>query len=346
MKILYASEQYGPHDQRFLATIYEFGHQAVFWCAQPGQVNIDSLPPNVELAAGPLLAAIRNHQPDLVHAGPLHTCAHQAAKSGFRPLVAMSWGSDILYTAKRNPFARQRVRTTLAAADVLVADCQAVADAAARFGFPSQRTVQFPWGVDLARFHPGADDGSLRRRLGWQDTFVVLHLRSWEPLYGSETVLRAFLELAPAHPRLRLLMPGGGSLASRFQKLIARSGLAERIHLPGYLSQAELPAYYRAADLYVSASRSDGSSVSLMEALASGLPAAVSDIPSNREWVQQGWVFPVGSPAGVASAIRSAMNSQDLVQMAQHARRTAEQRADWSRNKLGLQNAYEMAVNS
>lgn len=346
MKILYASEQYGPHDQRFLATISEFGHQAIFWCSASAPVKVDLLPPNVELANGSLMAAIGNHQPDLVHAGPLHTCAHEVAKANFHPFVAMSWGSDILYTAKRNLLARQRVRKTLAEADVLVGDCQAVIDAATSFGFPVERTVKFPWGVDLARFNPSADDGGLRQRLGWQDAFVVLHLRSWEPLYGSETVLRAFLELAPAHPRLRLLMPGGGSLAARFQRMIARSGFAERIHLPGYLSQAELPAYYRAADLYVSASRSDGSSVSLMEALASGLPAAVSDIPSNREWVQQGWLFPVDSQAGVASAILSAMNSQDLPQMAQQARRTAEEHADWSRNKLGLQKAYEMAVNS
>ncbi|MCW5875563.1 MAG: glycosyltransferase [Anaerolineales bacterium] len=344
MKILYVSEQYGPHDQRFLAAISEAGHQALFWGAKADEVKGHALPESVSFAEGELHATIHDFQPDVVHAGPLHTRAYQAAQTGFHPLVAMSWGSDILHTARRNWFARRRVRKALRAADVLIADCQAVADAAAELAFPVERIVQFPWGVDLQRFNPAGGDGGLRARLGWEDAFVVLHLRAWEALYGSEVVLRAFLALAPSQPRLRLLMPGGGSLAARFESLLARSGLAERVHLPGAVPQADLPAYYRAADLYLSASHSDGSSVSLIEALASGLPVAVSDIPSNREWVQQGWFFPVGNQDALAAAILSAMNSEDLPQAAQTARRIAEERADWSRNKLGLQRAYEMAL--
>lgn len=344
MKILYASEQFGPHDQRFLAAITEFGHRAVFW--HPQVVRLKSSLPAVEPAKGSLAAALREHRPDLVHAGPLHTVACRAAGAKFHPLAAMSWGSDILHTAKRNWWARRRVRKALEAADVLIADCEAVVAAAAEFGFPRQRIVKFPWGVDLARFNPSGGDGGLRQQLGWQDAFVVLHLRSWEPLYGAETVLRVFLTLAPAYPHLRLLMPGGGGLEARFKGLVAHSGFAERVHFPGILSQAELPAYYRAADLYVSASHSDGSSVSLMEALASGLPAVVSDIPSNREWVrpgEEGWLFPVGNQAALAERIVAAMG-EDLADKAQHARSTAKQHADWARNKLGLQAAYELAV--
>ena len=62
---------------------------------------------------------------------------------------------------------------------------------------------------------------------------------------------------------------------------------------------------YRAADLYLSASHSDGSSVSLMEALGCGLPVLVSDIPGNREWVtdgEQGWLFPDGDDAAAVAA--------------------------------------------
>jgi glycosyltransferase involved in cell wall biosynthesis len=348
MKILYYSRQYGPHDHRFLSAIVEFGHRAFFLCADPRKLKQDPrpLPAGVELLSGDLPRAIAASQPDLVHAGPLTYCAYEAALTGFQPLVAMSWGSDMLYDAQKDFFARRRVRAALSAARVLIGDCAAVADAAVAIGFPRERIVTFPWGIDLTAFSPGASE--LRSRLGWKDKFVLLHLRAWEHFYGAETVLRTFLALAAKHPQLRLLMPGDGSQAPRFRRLIEKSGYADRIHLPGKVSQAELPAYYRAADLYLSNSKSDGSSVSLMEALASGLPALVSAIPGNREWVnegQQGWLFPVGDGAALADKIERAMQDRAALRsMSQNARATAEARADWQRNKLGLQRAYELAV--
>jgi glycosyltransferase involved in cell wall biosynthesis len=60
------------------------------------------------------------------------------------------------------------------------------------------------------------------------------------------------------------------------------------------------------ADLYISPSHVDGSSVSLMEALACGLPALVSDIPANQEWVSEGvngWLFPDGNADILAEKI-------------------------------------------
>lgn len=344
MKILYVSQQHGPHDRRFLAAIVEAGHTCLFLCTGSASVQAEQLPAGVQLVRGRVADVARQHQPDVVHAGPLHTCAWQARST--RPLVAMSWGSDILYTAKRNPIARYKTRASLRAARVLIADCQAVVDAAAHLGFDPARAVIFPWGIDLQHFQPQAVS-PLRQQLGWQDAFVLLHLRSWERVYDTETALRAFLALAPSQPQLRLLLPGGGNLASRIHKLVQDSGFAERVHMPGYIAQEELPAYYGAADLYLSASRSDGSSVSLIEALACGVPALVSDIPANREWVepgQQGWLFPVGDSAALADKIRAAMQNTDMQAIGQRARQRAEERANWATNKLGLQRAYEMAV--
>ncbi|MCW5874852.1 MAG: glycosyltransferase [Anaerolineales bacterium] len=344
MKVLYVSQQHGPHDSRFLAAIAEAGHTGLFLCTAPERVQATLLPAGVQQVRGSVAEVARQHGPDVMHAGPLHTCAWQARTT--QPLVAMSWGSDILYTAQRNPIARYKTRAALRSARVLIADCQAVVDAAAALGFDPQRAVIFPWGIDLQRFQPQAAS-PLRTELGWQDAFVLLHLRSWEPVYDTETALRAFLALAPQQPQLRLLLPGGGSLEPRIRQLVQDSGFANRVHMPGYIAQDDLPAYYAAADLYLSASRSDGSSVSLMEALACGLPALVSDIPANREWVepgQQGWLFLVGDSAALADKIVAAMQNTDLQAIGQRARQRAEERADWAKNKLGLQRAYEMAV--
>jgi len=87
--------------------------------------------------------------------------------------------------------------------------------------------------------------------------------------------------------------PGAGSPQDGGRIRLDRARALWRFRL-----REELPRVYRSADVYVSASHVDGSSVSLLEALACGKPALVSDIPSNCEWVspgEQGWLFQDGN---------------------------------------------------
>ena len=348
MRILYFSRGYTPHDHRFLSAITEAGHEAVFLRLNPDSATeTRRLPKGVKPVRGSLRTVISQVKPDLVHAGPLPDCGYQAAKSGFHPLVQMSWGSDILWEVKRIATSRSRVRFALQHADAVIGDCETVKHAAIKFGTPADRIVKFPWGVDLTQFKPAGKKGGIRAELGWQNNFVFLHLRAWDPLYDPLTVAKAFVDAARQNLDLRLLMPGNGSLSSELRKTFAQAGLRNRVHLPGKISYVDLPAYYRAADVYLSAAQSDGSSVSLLEALASGLPALVSDIPSNREWVEtgkQGWLFPPKKPAVLRELILQATGSDKMTNMARQARKVAESRADWNRNKLALYKAYELAV--
>ncbi len=188
----------------------------------------------------------------------------------------------------------------------------------------------------------------LRARLGWQDCFVVLSLRSWEKIYGVDVVVNAFARAAAEEPRLRLLLLGGGSLAGQIHALLNEHGLHAQVQLGGQVSQNDLVRYYQAADLYVSASHSDGSSVSLMEALGCGLPALVSDIPGNREWIvpeQAGWLFADGDAGQLAAGMLCAAGDPArLAGMRAAARALAEQRADWKINFQKLLTAYQMAI--
>ena len=131
--------------------------------------------------------------------GRSRPAAFLAALSGFRPLVSMSWGSDLLQgCGPQAALTAGSHAIPCARSTVLVGDCQAVRDKAASFGFPAAKSFIFPWGIDLERFSPGeaaggnGADSSARARLGWQDNFVVLSLRSWEPVYGVDVMLRGF----------------------------------------------------------------------------------------------------------------------------------------------------------
>jgi glycosyltransferase involved in cell wall biosynthesis len=99
------------------------------------------------------------------------------------------------------------------------------------------------------------------------------------------------------------------------------------------------------ADLYISPSHVDGSSVTLMEALASGLPCLVSDIPGNQEWIEagvNGWLFRDGDADDLTQKILNAIKNRDSFQkIGEAARQTAEQKADWKKNFGKLLETYE-----
>jgi len=364
-RILYFSRDYTPHDHRFLAGLAETAHEVYYLRLErgPRQLEERPLPPKVTYVhwaggngrftwrAMPRLLAdlkrvLSEIKPDLIHAGPIQSAAFLAALSGFQPLVVMSWGSDLLQDAHRSRMMRWITRFVLQRASVLVGDCFAVRDKAVDFGVDPQTIVLFPWGVDLEHFSPGSD-GGFRARHGWQGDFVLLSLRSWEPVYGVDVVVRAFAIAARKIPNLRLILLGGGSQAPLIQKLLFENELLDRVYLGGQAGYAQLPVYYRAADLYLSASHSDGSSVSLLEALACGLPVLVSDIPGNREWVthgREGWLFPDGDAEALAEAIGHAYEKRvELPAMGQAGRALAEARANWRENFAKLLQAYDLA---
>ncbi|MRR31179.1 glycosyltransferase, partial [bacterium] len=243
---------------------------------------------------------------------------------------------------------RWRTRYTLAKTSVLLADCEAVAQKAVSFGFPRDRIRVFPWGVDLAHFNPEGT-APLRKKLKWQKNIVFLCNRTMEPLYGVDVVLNAFIEAIEQFPQARLILMGKGSQEESLRQQVDQAGMGDRVYFGGFASRADLPGIYRSADVYVSASHSDGSSVSLMEALACGKPALVSDIPGNREWIQtdvQGWLFKDGDASELAAKMKMICENGVEPLLSTNARLLAEARANWGRNFQSLMDAYELALRS
>jgi L-malate glycosyltransferase len=295
-----------------------------------------------------LLALLSEVRPDILHAGPVHTSAFMAALSGFRPMVAMSWAWDILRDAEGSALLRWAAVHALRHCDVLLCDCDTVARRATELsGLPSSRIVCFPWGVDLESFSPAAphevgNDSS-------QERFTVISDRAWSAGYGVETVLEAFRLARRDDPRLFLVLIGEGPLSGWVREFIARQGLQGAVFTPGKVSQEALPQYMRESDVYLSCTPLDGSSVSLLEALACGLPVIVADAPGNREWVQHGeagWLSRAGDARDFSAALLQAARTPAAQRRAIGGRNRmlAEARADWRRNSEGLLRAYELAA--
>jgi glycosyltransferase involved in cell wall biosynthesis len=367
LRILYFTRDYTTHDYRFLTSLAENGLEVFSLRLEKKHFRYEERPlpekiRQVEWAGGgaPQLPAgmlnllpylkrvIKEVKPDLIHAGPIPSTAFLTALAGFRPLVSMSWGSDLLFEIDLDHNTMQSAKCALEGSSIMVCDCQAVQRRAEELGFPPEKVVIFPWGIDLDHFQPG-DGRFLRAKLGWNDGhFVVLSTRSWEPIYGVDVTIRGFALASRQRPELRLLLLGGGSQEKLIRGLVAEFGIEDKTFFGGQVGQKELPDYYRTCDLYVSSSHSDGSSVSLMEALACGRPALVSDIPGNAEWIEpgrQGWLFRDGDDRELQEKLESIFKERDkLVEIGRNARELAEVRADWKVNFQKLLYAYQLAV--
>lgn len=362
LRIIYFTFDYSPHDHRFLSALAETDHEVFYVRLQRGarQVEDRAIPSRIKQvrwAGGQTIFRWRDlprltfdfHRltraikPDLVHAGPIQTCAFMAALSGFRPILAMSWGFDLMEDVHRSRIMERITRYTLKRSRFFTSDANVTRDKAVSYGMNPNHTVVFPWGVDLQHFTPAADQGS--RNTG---RFTLFCNRSWEPRYGVDVLAKAFVRVAQQNPNVDLLLLGGGSQAQSIRRILEGGGALDRVRMPGQVPQKDLPRWYHMADLYISPSHVDGSSVSLMEALACGIPALVSDIPANKEWVTEGgngWLFPDGNADLLAAKILAAIAQRErLPEVGRAARQVAEQRADWKRNFAQLLHAYEQTV--
>ncbi|HJX83440.1 MAG TPA: glycosyltransferase [Candidatus Angelobacter sp.] len=366
MRVLYFSRSYTIHDRRFLTSLSESGHEVFYLRLERDEFVLESRPlpagiTEVHWKSNPaspssadrrlrllpeLESILLQVRPDLVHAGPVPTCGFMAALSGFRPLLLMSWGSDLLVQAESRPEWRRMTQYALKHSDMLAVDCTTVREKAQQLAdYPADRIVQFPWGIDLDAFLPDAEQTILRKVPGWQDAFIILSTRSWEEHYGTMWLLEAFWSAYQADPRLRLALLGDGSLRAEVSVFVRERDLETVVHTPGQIGAEQLPEYFGSADLFVNPAYSDGTSISLLEAMASALPVVATDHASNREWVvsgQGGLLAPFDDTARLRDALLQIASLPPATrrEWGAYNRKIAEERADWKKNFPLLLQAY------
>jgi glycosyltransferase involved in cell wall biosynthesis len=289
---------------------------------------------------------LRELRPDIVHAGYLKTAGLLGATSGFHPLLLMPFGSDVLIFPWQSRFNRMVARYVIRKADAICCDAAVVRQQIVKIAhYPNEKILVFPWGVDLKVFrpHPGERE-RLRCQLGLQGSQVVLMNRAFKPIYGIEYFLQALPGVISTLPQVRVLLIGEGPLNSALRNLVSEQRLDDVVRFVGAVRNEEMASYLNAADLYVSSSLSDGTSISLLEAMGCGLPAVVTDVPGNLEWVQPGMsglVVPRRDSRKLAEAIVQVLSDRDLARrMAETGAEVVAQRADWDRSVGSLERLY------
>ncbi len=343
MRIATLSNASVVHTRRWVEFFRARGHEVGVWSLERDVFGLGAhrLPEaplpgllRYPLAVPALVRALADFAPDLVDAHFVPNYGLLGVLARKRPLAVVAWGSDLLVKGGGDPLRSARTRFVLRRADLVVADSENLGAAAVALGAPPARVRVIPWGIDLEHFVPAA------RR----DPGLLLSLRMHEPVYDLPTLFRGVAPVLRARPEARLAIAGVGTLTSELERLAARVLPEGRYQFLGRLDPAAMAEWLGRASVYLSASLSDSTSVTLLEAMASGAVPVVSDLEGNREWVRDGEgarMFTPGDAAGLERALGSALTDSAWADAARaHNRRVVEKRADERRNMGAIETLY------
>ena len=380
MKIFYVTSTFGIHDYRFLTKLSSSKNEIhlISFLNPLAETNskymfqeIISLPCllihhykdfsrgkrlpivlEVFRRANYLRQKISQIKPDVVHSGWVQTDSLYAVLAGAKPLLIMTWGSDILLEPKKSKFWFYLTKFVLSQASMVYSDCEEVKNRVINicpkcFG----KTIVFPQlGIDRQQFFPVSmeEKQRLKEKLGFSQDKVLVMTRHFEPVYGVEFFVRALASKIEIGQPIRTVLIGGGSLFDSMQQLAKQLGVFEQISFLGRVDNKDLPLYYQCADIYVSSSLSDGTSLSLLEAMSCGLPVVVSDVPAYHDWIEDGingYFSSQKNPVVLAEKIGRLLRDKPLMEkMRQKNLLIAEERIDWNQNFEKLLVVYQGLV--
>ncbi len=220
-------------------------------------------------------------KPDLVNAHFVPNYGLIGALLKIHPLVVSTWGSDVLISPQKSRLQKLRAQYVLKRADLVTADSSVSAEAVHRLGVEREKVVTYPMGV--ARNLIGTQEKKDKPYL------LIMSNRRLEPLYDVVTLMKAIpLVIGQVKKDVRFVIIGEGSLKSDLLNLAVKLKAEGHVEFKGIVSRQELIKHYQDADIYVSTSLSDSTSVSLLEAMNFGLIPIVANIPGNREWIEDG----------------------------------------------------------
>jgi glycosyltransferase involved in cell wall biosynthesis len=267
--------------------------------------------------SGAFAEACRDFRPDVVLAAwayPDGGAAVELARRASLPVVVKVLGSDVLCVAKDSR-RWHRTRQTLINADGVVAVSQHLADRVIAMGVPPEKVQLVYSGVDAALFSPGPQSVA-RETLGLDpDLTTLLFVGNLFPVKGPDVLVDACAILKREGVSFRCYLVGDGPMRPSLERQVAAAGLAGTVKLLGVKPHHELPAWFRAADILVLPSHSEGVPNVLLESSASGTPFVASHVGGVPEVARctGSRLVPPGDAAALARSIREALTARSTV---------------------------------
>ena len=168
--------------------------------------------------------------------------------------------------------------------------------------------------VDLSRFRPQPENRwQVRQELGLpQDAYLVGSVGRLGIEKGYDLLIQAAAQVSQQAEKIYVLIVGDGKQAASLRQQAVEAGISQWVIFTG--PRPDIERLLSSLDLFVCASRWEGLSTAILEAMASGVPVVATDIPGNREILIDGenaWLVAAENSSAIAAAIVTAMNKPE-----------------------------------
>jgi glycosyltransferase involved in cell wall biosynthesis len=271
-----------------------------------------------------------------------------------KPLVVTVHGYDILtepsvnYGIRLDKIFEAIVCNVLNAADIVIAASKATYDEASRIVHDHSKVNLIYNGVDTNRFSPLIDGSFVREALHIGGTPVIFALRSHEPKYGLEYLIKAASLVQKELKDVCFIIGGDGSLRKSFETLVDELGLTETLIFTGKISQQEAPYYYAMSDIVVVPSLQEAFGLVVSEAMASGKPVIGTDVGGIPDQIIDGYtgfLVKPKDPEAIANKILALVrNKKEALRMGENGRKIAEAKFSLSEKAIKIERLYRELV--
>lgn len=304
---------------RVQTTVCHFGPESDLAKNLKKEITVQSLPPHKripQLSLRPpleLLMYVRKNEFDVLHTHlPYsHIIGRMAASLSNTPVIATH------HSFPKNYNIAERILNAITAPvdNCTTAVSYAIADKM------STDVVTIQNGIDIDSFQSNVcsiDRKSVREDLGLRGT-VFLNVGRYHPIKNQEALIRAFSRARETIDEAHLVLLGDGKLENDLRAVAAELGLTNIVHFLGPVPRNEVFRYYAASDAFVLPSKIEGMPISLIEAMAAGLPIIASDIPGTRSLIndeEHGLLIDTGNISDLAEAMIRISNQEYRIKLA------------------------------
>jgi glycosyltransferase involved in cell wall biosynthesis len=259
-----------------------------------------------------------------------------------KPVILTVHGSDARLAFEKRGLFRWLFGWTVRRADVVTTVSQNIAERVSALGIHRERIQVFPMGVSEDFFSPLPGKRAGSKHPG---KTVVVSNRHLLPLYNVDCLIRAIPCVVPRCDQVLFLVAGEGDRRPVLESMARQMDLLAWVRFLGSIPHEQMPALLKSSHIYVSTSLSDGTSVSLLEAMACGLFPVVTDIPANREWIEDGkngFLVPTNDELALAERLTMGIEDEGLRQNAREMNiKRVREKASWERISQKVMAVYE-----
>ena len=278
------------------------------------------------------LYAVFKNKCDMIHAHWAIPTGLIGAWVGFilrKPLFITIHGSDLRMALESTSFLRKIFVYVCKNAAHINCVSNVQKKQIEQLGIRGAKISVIPMGIDEAFLERGKT-----RRFGLNKrSYIILSNRNLLPIYNVSLLVRAIPIVLKQEPETKFLIAGDGPEKESLEREVKKSDIDSSVRFLGRVPHGEMPDLLSRADIYVSTSLYDGTSVSLLEAMGSGTFPIVTEIPANREWImdgENGFLVSINEENSLACKIIDAIRNPGLLGKSQVENRSIiEQRVIW-----------------